>query len=46
MTYSSPDDASLPFKDYLSRKQLTPNLVQYIQYCIAMTSETATTLEV
>ena len=34
------------FEDYLNTKELTPNLVNYILYSIAMVPNSATTLEV
>ena len=38
--------SSLTFGEFLKQKQLTPNLVQYILYSIAMVTENTPTLEV
>ena len=37
---------SLPYAEFLRRKDLTPNLIQYIVHCIAMVNEQVPTLEV
>ena len=37
---------SLPYVEFLKRKDLTPNLIQYIVHCIAMVNEQVPTLEV
>ena len=40
------ESSSLTFGEFLKQKQLTPNLVQYILYSIAMVTEDTPTLEV